>query len=54
MAFDPKCPVFVIDDPSTVVCDDGVSLQKTEDGTEWLHIHITDVERYLPMGKEKQ
>ena len=23
-------------------------------GTEWLHIHITDVERYLPMGKEKQ
>jgi exoribonuclease R len=51
IAFDKKIPVFVIDDPTTVVCDDGISLETMADGTEWIHVHITDVERFLPMGK---
>jgi hypothetical protein len=35
--------VFCIDDPSTVVIDDGISLEHTEKADEfWIHIHVAD------------
>jgi len=48
--FNRKCPVFTIDDPTTVVVDDGVSVEQCDYGSEWVHIHITDASRYLPIG----
>ncbi|KFA64114.1 hypothetical protein S40285_00813 [Stachybotrys chlorohalonatus IBT 40285] len=36
-------PVFCIDGPTTVVIDDGVSLERTENSDEfWIHVHTAD------------
>jgi exoribonuclease R len=43
---------FAIDDPSTVVVDDAVSLETLSDGTELIHIHIADPERLFELGSE--
>ncbi|WFC99410.1 exoribonuclease II [Malassezia yamatoensis] len=35
-------PVYVIDSANAHELDDGISLDKQEDGTYWVHIHIAD------------
>ncbi|CAO1639422.1 unnamed protein product [Sympodiomycopsis kandeliae] len=34
--------VFVIDDPTARELDDGISLGDTEEGKQWVHVHIAD------------
>ncbi|KAJ3186753.1 hypothetical protein HDU85_007573 [Gaertneriomyces sp. JEL0708] len=40
-------PVYVIDDPTAHELDDGMSIEKTPEGT-WVHIHIADPTAYVP------
>lgn len=43
MRVETDAPVFCIDDPSTVIIDDGLSLEHTENSEEfWIHIHVAD------------
>lgn len=45
--------VFTIDSyPETVEIDDGVSLEITEDGTEYLYVHIADATRFMSFGSD--
>lgn len=38
-----KSPIFCIDAPSTMIIDDGISLERTEQPDEfWIHIHAAD------------
>ncbi|KAI8991067.1 hypothetical protein BDF20DRAFT_831148 [Mycotypha africana] len=40
-------PVYTVDDPSAKEIDDGVSIEKTADGSTWLHVHIADPTTYI-------
>jgi exoribonuclease II len=44
--------VYTIDDESTTEIDDGLSLERLEDGQERLWIHIADPSRWLTPGDE--
>ncbi|ORX50114.1 RNB-domain-containing protein [Hesseltinella vesiculosa] len=41
-------PVYTIDDPNAKEIDDGISIETTQDGTTWLHVHIADPTTYVP------
>ncbi|KAI8881859.1 RNB-domain-containing protein [Backusella circina FSU 941] len=41
--------VYTIDDPTAKEIDDGVSIEKADDGNSaWLHVHIADPTVYIP------
>ena len=40
-------PVYTIDDASAHELDDGISIEETEGGTTWLHIHIANPSAFL-------
>ena len=45
--------VLCIDDPSTVLIDDGISLERTERSDEfWLHVHVADPASRILAGSE--
>ncbi|PVF99735.1 RNB-domain-containing protein [Serendipita vermifera] len=37
-----KLPVYVIDAEDAEELDDGISIEKLEDGTAWIHVHVAD------------
>jgi len=40
-------PVYTIDDASAHELDDGISIEETEEGAQWLHIHIANPSAFL-------
>ncbi|TPX45487.1 hypothetical protein SeMB42_g03985 [Synchytrium endobioticum] len=40
-------PVFVIDDPLAHELDDGISFERCDDDTSWIHVHIADPTAYI-------
>ncbi|KAH8177647.1 RNB domain-containing protein [Sarocladium implicatum] len=45
--------VLCIDDPSTVLIDDGVSVERTDNPTEfWVHVHVADPASQIRAGSE--